>query len=144
MERFDYNGSMLVRGFYTSRDLPLEKQTATLCPNPYTNSSSSGSSSSTSGNSKCREERDFYTARFRLNLAFRPSNFVDIIYGLEVGELEFGDTTTGNTGPGSGGTGSGSANLETRELRLNIHNEKKTIRFNAGVFSYGTPRNSQC
>ncbi|MCB1168837.1 MAG: hypothetical protein KDK25_00800 [Leptospiraceae bacterium] len=137
MERFDYNGSMLVRGFYTSRDLPLEKQTATLCPNPFQkNSSSSGS---TSSNSRCREERDFYTARFRLNFAFRPSNYVDVLYGLEVGHVEFGDTTTGDTGPGSGGTGSGSANLETRELRLKIHNEDDTLSFHAGIFPYGTP-----
>ncbi len=138
LDGFDYNGSMLIRGFYTSRDLPLEKQTTTLCPNPYT-SSSSGSTATATNDSRCREEGDFYTARFRLNLAFRPSNFVDIIYGLEVGELQFGDTTTGNTGPGSGGTGSGSANLETRELRLKIHNEEDTFSFNAGIFPYGTP-----
>ncbi|MBU42659.1 MAG: hypothetical protein CMN76_05530 [Spirochaetaceae bacterium] len=141
LEKFDYNGSMLVRGFFTSRDLPLEKQTATLCPNPFTTSTSSGTTgtATTSNNSKCREERDFYTTRFRLNLAFRPSNYVDIIYGLEVGELEFGDATAGNSGPGSGGTGSGSANLETRELRLKVHNEKNTLSFHAGIFPYGTP-----
>lgn len=141
-DRFDYNGDMLIRGFFTSRDLPVEKQTTTLCPNPFqanTEDSTDSSGTSTAGNTKCREERDFYTARFRLNLAFRPSNYVDIIYGLEVGEVEFGDSSAGDTGPGSGGTGSGSANLETRELRLKIHNEEDTLSFHAGIFPYGTP-----
>ena len=143
-ERFDYNGDFLLRGYYVARDLPLEKQTKTLCPNPYqssasSSSSSSGSTGTSTPSTNCREQSDFYKARFRLNLAFRPSNYVDVLYGLEVGDVDFGDTSSGTSGPGSGGTGSGSANLETRELKIKIHDEKDTLSFTAGIFPYGTP-----
>ena len=83
-KRFNYNGDMLVRGFYTSRDLPLERVTKEPCPNP----AEAGKAGAVQ--SPCQEAKDFYTARFRLNMIFTPNAYADIYYGLEVGDITFG------------------------------------------------------
>lgn len=127
-DRFQYNGSMNVRGFYLWRDLPLLRQEESVCPGPGSDV-----------RSLCREELDYYQARLRTNLAFRPSAYADILYGLEVGYFTFGRDDVPRVGPGSGGQGSGAANLTTRELRLRLHNSSDTLAFNSGVFYYGTP-----
>lgn len=124
---------MLVRGFYTSRDLPLERVQSEPCPNP----AEAGKAGSVQ--SPCKEAKDYYTARFRLNLVFTPNAFTDIYYGLEVGDITFGQDNAAVTGPGSGGKGSGAVNLETREMRLRFHNESGTLYFDSGVFPVGSP-----
>lgn len=147
LEEFDYNGDLFLRGFYLGSDLPRERQTQRVCPDPITQAEeraqaeadrAAGNDVTYSDPSKCKEETDFYTIRFRLNMSLRPSEYVDIMYGLEVGDITFGESTS-DTGPGTGGQGSGAANLETRELRVNIHNRAKTVAFQAGVFPFSTP-----
>ncbi|MDH5654544.1 MAG: hypothetical protein OEZ34_01455 [Spirochaetia bacterium] len=137
-EKFDYKGDMLFRGFFLSRDLPLEKQDEGLCSKdeflayfmPITN-----------GNTKspCKESDDYYQARFRLDSSFRPNSYADIVYGLEVGHLTFGRDNPESSGPGSGGKGNAS-NLETRQLFLKLHNLKDTVSIRGGLFPIGTPK----
>lgn len=132
-KRFNYNGDMLVRGFFTSRDLPLERVTKEPCPNP----AEAGKAGAVQ--SPCQEAKDFYTARFRLNMIFTPNAYADIYYGLEVGDITFGQDRSSKTGPGSGGKGADAVNLETREMRLRFHNEDRTIHFDSGLFPVGSP-----
>ncbi|HNL00122.1 MAG TPA: hypothetical protein PKJ30_03375, partial [Leptospiraceae bacterium] len=120
-DRFSYRGDMFIRGIYLARDLPLKSQ----------------SYNTTSRN---REEQDFYSARLRLDLAFRASQYVDVLYGLEVGELTFGRDNASRAGPGSGGKGAGAANLETRELILKFRNYPESLSFSAGILNFDTPR----
>jgi hypothetical protein len=128
-----YNGDMLVRGFYTSRDLPLERVTKEPCPNP----AEAGRAGAVQ--SPCREAKDYYTARFRLNLIFTPNSNAELYYGIEVGDIIFGQDRPNKMGPGSGGRGSDAVNLETREMRLRFHNDDRTVHFDSGVFPVGSP-----
>ncbi|GIX41727.1 MAG: hypothetical protein KatS3mg129_1460 [Leptospiraceae bacterium] len=129
-----YDGDILLRSFFLSRDILTKKQILESCPNPvevYENPS-------TTPNTKCKEKRDEHKIRFRLNLLFSPNAFTEVYYGLEVGDVTFGKEKNQN-GPESGGSGSGATNIETRELRLSIHNQIKTTLFDIGIFPYSTP-----
>ncbi len=120
-ERFSFRGDMLVRSFFLERDLPLK-------------------SVSVNTTSRVREEQDFYSARFRLDLAFRPSPNVDILWGSEVGELTFGRDNASRTGPGTGGKGAGASNVETRELIMKIRNNPESRSLSLGILNFDTPR----
>ncbi|MBI3395179.1 MAG: hypothetical protein HY042_05045, partial [Spirochaetia bacterium] len=121
LERFTFRGDMLARGFYLERDLPLK-------------------SVSLNTTTKTSEIQDLYSMRYRLDLAFRPSQNVDVQYGLQVGELTFGRDTPSSTGHGSGGLGSGSTNVETRELIMKIRNNPETTSVSFGILNFDTPR----
>lgn len=136
-DRIDLKGDVYAQGFFLARDLPLERQKTTQCRS---------ATATVPQTIKCREEEDFYRMRLRLNLAIRPSQYADILYGVEVGYLTFGrenKDSTGRTidyGPGSGGRGSGRTNLETRELVLRLHDKDDTRALSIGVFSFSTPK----
>ena len=131
LDRFEYKGSVFFQSFFLARDLPLVTQTAQLCPDIRSTSTTK---------SRCREELDFHRMRFRLNLAFRPSPYTEILYGMEVGYLTFGQDSTTKSGPGSGGQGSGRTNLETRELLFRLKNGEDNLSLNLGIFSFSTPK----
>ena len=149
-DRFKYNGDVFFQGFFLARDLPLVRQTDAVCRTGRTVTQAvvpAGSSASlATAEAKCREEEDFYRMRLRLNMAFRPSPYAEILYGLEVGYLTFGrenKDAAGNTidyGPGSGGRGAGKTNLETRELLLRLHDAADALSVNVGVLNFGTPK----
>ncbi|MBW7858007.1 MAG: hypothetical protein H3C43_06915 [Leptonema sp. (in: Bacteria)] len=128
-----FDGDMLVRGFYVYRDLPLERVTKQPCPNPFEKGVPG------TVQSPCREKGDFYTARFRMNLTFRPNAYVDIYYGLEVGDITFGKDVTPPIGPSTGGKGSGAVNVETREMRMRVHDKDRTQYVEGGIFPLGSP-----
>lgn len=128
-----FDGDMLVRGFYISRDLPLERVTKEPCPNPF----EKGVAGKTQ--SRCQEQGDYYTTRFRLNLTFRPNAYVDITYGLEVGDITFGQDKNPSIGAGAGGKGGDSVNIETREMRMRVHDQDRTQYVEGGIFPLGSP-----
>lgn len=120
-DRFSYSGDMLVRGFYLARDLPLR-------------------STSLNTTTRTREEQDLFSMRLQMDFAFRASPYVDILYGIEVGELTFGRDNSSQSGPGSGGKGSGAANIETREAYMKIRNNPESLSLSAGILNFNTPR----
>lgn len=120
-ERFSYRGDMLLRAFYLARDLPLR-------------------STSLNTTSRAREEQDLMSMRFQLDLAFRASPYVDIMYGIEVGELTFGRDNASQSGPGSGGKGGGATNVETREAYMKVRNNPETMSISGGILNFNTPR----
>ncbi len=141
---FDFAGNMFVQSFYLARDLPLERpedtgrsvdrQNQPVCPGPDPNPGVAANDTT----SRCREEEDFTRMRMRVDFALQPSQYVDILYGLEVGYIEFG-RESGTSGPGSGGKGAGRTNLETRQMIMRIHNQKDTLAGQVGVYSLSTP-----
>lgn len=143
LERFSYDGSVLARGFFLWRDIGL----ASSPTSPGVERDQQGyfeyfacqSNPATCRTTREREEQDFYTIRLRLNLAFRPSEYVDILYNLEVGDVTFGRDESDRSGPGTGGQGSGRTNLETRQLLLRFHNQANTTEGSAGIFLFSTP-----
>ncbi len=149
-DRFAYKGDVFFQGFHLERDLPLSRQTSAVCRTGRTAAAvvvpAESDSSVATVPTRCQEEEDFFRMRFRLNLAFRPSQYAEILYGLEVGYLTFGrenKDAAGNTipyGPGSGGRGAERTNLETRELMLRLHDPADVLSLYLGVFSFGTPK----
>ncbi len=144
LERFDYDGSVFGRGIYIQRDLPLpsppvDEDEGRRTEQGYYEYFLCETLPETCNRSDNKESQDFYSIRFRLNLAFRPSSYVDILYGLEVGDITFGRDETDNSGPGTGGRGSGRTNLETRQLILKFHNKADTTSAEVGVFPFSTP-----
>ncbi|MEQ9366544.1 MAG: hypothetical protein RIF32_20050 [Leptospirales bacterium] len=143
LERFSYDGDVLARGFFLWRDIGLA--------NPPTSSGverdeqgyfeyfACQSNPATCRTTREREEQDFYAIRLRLNLAFRPSAYVDVLYNLEIGDVTFGRDEADRSGPGTGGRGSGRTNLETRQLLLRFHNQENTTEASAGIFLFSTP-----
>lgn len=138
--KFDYDGSFFFQGFYVNRDLPLNIRGKTNppdtsfpydCPVPLNPAASPGVTNVANGN--CRDNADFYRARFRLNLAFRPSAYVDVKYGLEVGPTFFGqaENTFGNIER---------KNLKTREMIMKVHTADQEASVSVGVFTYSTPK----
>lgn len=135
-EKFDYRGDAFFQGFYLARDLPLDRTADPVCPGPE--------SAQAGIRSRCREEEDFYRLRLRVRFSFRPSDYVDILYHMEVGFLTFGrDTNNGHVtqtaGPNTGGRGGDRANLETQELILKFKNKVDTLSLSLGLFGFGTP-----
>lgn len=120
-DRFSFSGDMLVRGFYLARDLPLR-------------------STSLNTTTRTREEQDLLSMRLQMDFAFRASPYVDILYGIEVGELTFGRDNSSQSGPGSGGKGGGATNLETREAFMKLRNNPESMSLSAGILSFNTPR----
>lgn len=141
--RFAYDGDMLVRGFYLSRDLPLARVQSEPCPTAGAPNTASTvvdpTQNATEARSRCSERQDFLTSRLRLNANFSPNLYTDVYYGIQVGELVFGRDQPGLVGPASGGKGSGAVNVQTRELRLRLHDEAKTTYLDAGIFPVGSP-----
>ena len=143
-KRFDWDGNIFTQTWGRARDLPTERPEDigtfegvdfdSLCPRPDPTPDYVLNDTT----SRCREEQDFTRMRLRVNFALRPSKFVDVLYGLEVGYITFGDEDD-KEGPGSGGQGSGATNLETRQLIMRIHNEADTFAGQAGVYNIGTP-----
>lgn len=134
LSKLIYDGDILFRSYYLWRDILINKQIQESCPNPievYLNPN-------TKPNTKCQEKRDEHKLRFRLNLLFSPNSFTEIYYGLEVGDITFGQEKN-KIGPGSGGSGSDATNVETRELRLSLHNQIKSTILDIGIFPYSTP-----
>ncbi|MCB1308526.1 MAG: hypothetical protein KDK30_10115 [Leptospiraceae bacterium] len=146
-DQFSYDGDVRARGIFLWRDLPLPSAPVSeddprteqgydeyfFCKDYPTYCNSDGRK-----DSPRHEQQDFYGMRFRLNLAFRPTSYADILYGVEVGELIFGRESQ-KYGPGSGGRGAGRTNLETRQLIFRLHNEADTVSGSVGVFSLSTP-----
>lgn len=150
-DRFDYKGDMYMQGFYLNRDLPLVrpdelKRTNALgeavefphehicsMPEYYAREVDAAAGS------RCREEEDYYQTRLRLKMAFRPSMYADILYGVEVGYLTWGRESD-TYGPGSGGKGTGRTNLETQNLVFLLHNSNNTASVGTGIFWYSAPR----
>jgi hypothetical protein len=120
-DRFSFSGDMLVRGFYLARDLPLR-------------------STSLNTTTRRREEQDLLSMRLQLDFAFRASSYVDVMYGIEVGELTFGRDNAAQAGPGSGGKGAGATNVETREAYLKVRNNPESMSLSAGILNFNTPR----
>jgi hypothetical protein len=129
-----YDGDILFRSFYLSRDILTTRQTKETCPNPW----EVYLDSTVTPNTPCKEKRDEHRIRFRLNFLFSPNTFTEVYYGIEVGDITFGQEKN-LIGPGSGGSGSGATNVETRELRLTILNKNHLFRIDMGIFSYSTP-----
>lgn len=141
--RLAYDGDMMVRGFYLSRDLPLTRVQSEPCPLPTaaTNAQTTvdPTSNASASRSRCSERDDFFTSRLRLNADFSPNLYTDIYYGIQVGEIVFGRDQPGSVGAASGGKGSGAVNVQTREMRFRLHDEAKTTYFDVGIFPVGTP-----
>ncbi|MCB1174387.1 MAG: hypothetical protein KDK39_12520 [Leptospiraceae bacterium] len=145
LDRFQYNGDILYRGYYLWRDLPMANNPTTSGQArreqswaDYQLCQAFPSQCSSISQTPNKESEDYSTIRFRLNMAFRPSPYADILYAIEVGHLTFGRESS-TSGPGSGGRGSGRVNIETRELLLNLHNQSRVLNGDLGVFNFSTP-----
>lgn len=141
-ERFNFSGDVLVRGIGVGRDIPLTSAPTETgvarTEESYAEFYQCRINPQTCQRSRTREEQDYYTFRFRLNLAFRASQYADVLYGLEVGDLIFGRDSR-NSGPGSGGRREGATNLETRQALLRLHDEGNLRVLDLGVFPFSTP-----
>ncbi len=144
LERFSYDGEVLARGFFLWRDIglanpPTSTGGAERDQEGYFEFFACQANPATCRTTREREEQDFYTIRLRLNVAFRPSPYVDVLYNLEIGDVTFGRDEADRSGPGTGGRGSGRTNLETRQLLLRFHNQANTTEAAAGIFLFSTP-----
>lgn len=151
-DRFNYSGDMIVQGFFIGRDVPLNRpedlgledsDTGSALGFPYDSVCDrpdwfDDDQTRAAIDSRCSEQDDYYRTRLRLSASFKPSDFVEIVYGLEVGFLTFGRESD-VYGPGSGGKGSGRTNLETQKLYMDVHNEDRSAFIRTGIMSYSTP-----
>lgn len=145
VDRFSYNGEVLYRGYYLWRDIlipsrSLEKGEPKIEQSwtDYHICNALPEQCKNLNQTRQREEEDFSTIRLRLNMAFRPSSYADVLYAIEVGHLTFGRESS-TSGPGSGGRGSGRVNIETRELLLRLHNQSQELIGDVGIYNFSTP-----
>ncbi|MBX7059272.1 MAG: hypothetical protein K1X75_14500 [Leptospirales bacterium] len=141
-ERLQYNGEVFARGFVLTRDLPAAGSAngagGLRAPQSYAEYIRCNISPELCKQSPQRESQDYYGMRLRLDASFRASDYVDALFGIEVGEFVFGREQS-RSGPGSGGRGEGASNLETRRLLLRAHDRENLRVLDIGVFSFSTP-----